>query len=206
MKKIPVLFIGLALLSSVISCAVSDQGPVYHEPTVDYTQENFYERIEDQQKRINQGIESGELTRKEADMLQDNLDWVKGKYARMEADGIMTRDERDRLDRMLDRNSGMIKDRKHNPAKRLYDSGVEDRIGRQQRRIDQGIASGKLVRREADIVQDNLNEIRKRYAKMQGDGVLTMKEIEKLDKMLDENGKMISRKENNKDKNIKGKH
>jgi hypothetical protein len=33
-----------------------------------------------------------------------------------------------------------------------------------------------------------------------------MKEIEKLDKMLDENGKMISRKENNKDKNIKGKH
>ncbi len=69
--------------------------------------------------------------------------------------------------------------------------------------IDQGIASREFTRHETDIVQDNLNEIRKKYAKMRKDGVLTMQELERLDKMLDENSKMICRKEHNRDYNIK---
>lgn len=203
MKKISVLFIVLGLLSMVASCVVSSQGPVYQERSDHHKQDIFYERIENQQRRINQGIESGELTRKEAGMLQDNLNWIRDKYLRMTADGILTQNEQERLDKMLDKNSEMIRNKKHNPAKQLYDADVQDRIDSQQRRIDQGLASRELNRREADIVQDNLNEIRRRYAKMREDGVLTIKELEKLDKMLDENSKMISRKEHNRDYNIK---
>jgi hypothetical protein len=203
MKNISVLFIVLGLLSIVTSCVASSQGPVYQERYANQKQDIFHERIENQQKRINQGIESGELTRKEAGILQDNLNWIRDKYARMTANGILTQNEQERLDKMLDKNSEMIKNKKHNPARQLYNADVQDRIDSQQRRINQGLASGKLNRHEADIVQDNLNDIRRRYAKMRKDGVLTIKELEKLDKILDENSKMISRKEFNRDYNIK---
>jgi predicted PilT family ATPase len=203
MKNISVLFIVLGLLSIVTSCVASSQGPVYQERYANRKQDIFHERIENQQRRINQGIESGELTRKEARILQDNLNWIRNQYARMTANGILTQNEQERLDKMLDKNSEMIKNKKHNPARQLYDTDVQDRIDSQQRRIHQGLSSGKLTRHEADIVQDNLSEIRRRYAKMRKDGVLTMKELEKLDKMLDENSNMISRKEFNRDYNIK---
>ncbi|MFZ3138875.1 MAG: hypothetical protein WA126_15955 [Thermodesulfovibrionales bacterium] len=203
MKKISVLLIFLGLLSMVASCIVSSQGPVYQERSAHNKQDIFYERIENQQSRINQGIKSGELTRKETGMLQDNLNWIRNKYARMTADGILTQNEQESLDKMLDKNSEMIRNKKHNPAKQLYDADVQERIDRQQRSINQGLASGELNRREADIVHDNLNEIRRRYEKMRKDGVLTIKELERLDKMLDENSKMISRKEHNRDYNIK---
>ena len=203
MRKISGLFIVIGLLSMVASCIVSSQGPVHQERSAYYKQDIFYERIENQQKRINQGIESGELTRKEVGILQDNLNWIKDKYVRMTADGILTQNEQERLSTMLDKNSEMIRNKKHNPARQLYDADVADRIDGQQRRINQGIASGELTRHEADIVQSNLNEIRKRYATMKKDGVLTIKELERLDKMLDENSKMIYRKELNRDYNIK---
>ena len=203
MKKVSVFSLVLALLSLVASCVVSNQGPVYQERPANYQRDIFYERIETQQKRINHGIESGELTRKEAGMLQDNLNWIRNKYARMKADGILTQNEQARLDKMLDQNSEMIKNKTHNPARQLYDTDVQDRIDGQQRRIDQGIASRELTRHEADIVQDNLNEIRKKYAKMRKDGVLTMQELERLDKMLDENSKMIYRKEHNRNYSIR---
>jgi hypothetical protein len=197
MKKISVLFVAVALLSLVASCVMTDRGPVYPEVSDNYQRDIFQERIDTQQKRINYNIESGELTRKEAGMLQDNLNWIRDKYSRMKADGILTQNEQERLDKMLDQNSEMIKNKTHNPARQLYNSDVRDRIESQQKRIDKGIASGELTRHEADIVIGNLNHIRKKYDKMTIDGVLTMKELEKLDKMLDENSKMINRKENN---------
>jgi hypothetical protein len=202
MKKISILIV-IGLLSMVASCAVSSQGPVYQDSSAYNKQDIFYEKIENQQRRINQGIESGELTRKEAGILQDNLNWIRDKYARMTADGILTHNEQERLDKMLDKNSVMIRNKKHNPAKQLYYADVQDRIDSQQRSINQGLASGELNRREADIVLDNLNEIRGRYAKMRKDGILTIKELGKLDKMLDENSKMIYRKVHNRDYNIK---
>lgn len=120
MKKISVLFIVLGLLSLVASCVVSSQGPVYQEDSAYKKQGNFYERIKNQQKRINQGIETGELTRKEAGMLQDNLNWIRDKYARMTADGMLNQKEQKHLEKMLDKNSDMIRDKRHNPVKRVY--------------------------------------------------------------------------------------
>jgi hypothetical protein len=203
MKSVSVFFVVILLLSLTAPAVFAEPKPMYQDRSGNDHHDKFYDRIEKQQKRINQGIESGELTRKEAITLQDNLDSIKDKYTRMKSDGKLNEHERARLDRMLDQNSEMIKDKKHNPAKRLYDADIEDRISNQQKRIDQGTASRELTRREADIVQDNLNEIRRRYSKMRGDGKLSMKEIEKLDGMLDENSKMINRKEHDRDSHIR---
>ena len=77
------------------------------------------ERIEEQQKRIDQGIASGQLTRREADIVQDNLNRIRTVEARMKEDGNLSPSERKRLEHMLDRNSKMIYKEKHNPIKRI---------------------------------------------------------------------------------------
>jgi hypothetical protein len=76
-------------------------------------------RIEEQQKRIDQGIASGQLAPREADIVQDNLNRIKAAEARMKADGTLTPRERARLEHMLDRNSKMIYREKHNPIRRI---------------------------------------------------------------------------------------
>jgi uncharacterized tellurite resistance protein B-like protein len=162
---------------------------------------DFHERIRDQQERINQGIRSGELTEEEADILQDNLDRIRERYSRMKADGKLTAAEQDRLDRMLDQNSQMIYNKKHNPVWHIYhgehESHFSERIRSQQERINQGIRSGELTRSEADILQDNLDRIKARYSRMKADGKLTAEERERMDRMLDRNSRMIRDKKNN---------
>jgi hypothetical protein len=203
MKHLSVYFVVILLFSLAAPVVFAEQGQTYQDRSGNYGHDKVFDRFEKQQKRINQGIKSGELTRKEAEILQANLDSIKDKYTRMKSDGRLTEHELERLTRMLDENSEMIKDKKHNPAKRLYDDNIESRIDNQQKRIDRGIKSGELTRREADIVQDNLNEIRRRYSKMRRDGVLTMKESEKLERLLDENSRMITREKHNKDVDIR---
>jgi hypothetical protein len=203
MKRLSLFFIVFLLLSPAAVSVFAGQGPMHNTGSEGHRNDKFLERIENQQRRINQGVRSGELTRKEAAVLQDNLEWIKGNYTRMKSDNMLTLRERARLDKMLDENGEMIRNKKHNPAKRLYDAAIEDRIRDEQKRIDQGIASRKLTRHEADIVQDNLTEIRRRYSRMRRDGSLTAKEIEKLDRMLDENSRMITQKEHNRKYDIR---
>lgn len=77
-------------------------------------------RIASLQRRIDQGIISGELTRDEARILQDNLNYIQREEARLKGDRSPTNEERERLHRMLDQNSDIIFDKKNNPVKRFY--------------------------------------------------------------------------------------
>ena len=145
MKKISALFVVIGLLSVAASCNVSNQGSVYQEGYTYYNQIVFNERMEKQQTRINQGIESGELTNKETKVLQDNLNWIQKRYERMTADRILTKNEQERIEKMLDKNNEMINDKKSNPAKQLYETDIQDRIDSQQSKIYQGISSGEFT-------------------------------------------------------------
>ncbi len=78
------------------------------------------QRIANQQRRIDEGIRSRELTQSEAGMLQDNLNYVLDQTARLKADRSLTNEERERLHKMLDQNSDIIFDKKNNPVKRFY--------------------------------------------------------------------------------------
>lgn len=80
---------------------------------------DFRTRIQDQQKRIDQGVYNKTLTRAEADILQANLNTIRDQFNRMRWDGTLSMRERDRMDDMLDRNSRMIYEKKHNPAVRF---------------------------------------------------------------------------------------
>jgi polyhydroxyalkanoate synthesis regulator phasin len=71
-------------------------------------------RFENQQKRIDNGIKSGLLTKQEAAKLQENLNKAKAKYAELTKDGKFTHAEETKMHELLDRDSQVIEKKKHN--------------------------------------------------------------------------------------------
>ncbi len=218
MRRLLVSVIAIALLLSVTACVQPESRPYYDDSYGPYDRADRYDielRIDNQQRRIDQGISSGELTRREADMLMDNLNWIRNEYTRARRDGRLTQFEIERLSDYLNQNNRMIRDKKNNDIRRVYTPPVappvmppvprqeqsrtdfSDRIDNQQRRIDQGVAKGDLTRREADMLQDNLNHIRDDYNRMKADGTLSSREADRLENDLDTNSRMIHDKRNN---------
>lgn len=73
----------------------------------------FEQRDANQQKRIEQGIESGELTEKEAERLQRGADRIERAEDRAEADGHVGKVEQRHIRRMQNRESRKIRRNKH---------------------------------------------------------------------------------------------
>jgi hypothetical protein len=78
------------------------------------------QRVQNQQRRIDQGIRSGNLTREEARILRSNLEYIIEKSKGAIKDGVITDGERRRLNAMLDQNSYMIQDKKTNPIRQSW--------------------------------------------------------------------------------------
>jgi hypothetical protein len=70
-----------------------------------------YDReVADQQRAIDRGIASGKLTHHEAGIVQDNLNHIKGRLDQFRGnDGRLDRREKEKLERMLQRNDRMIR-------------------------------------------------------------------------------------------------
>ncbi|NLI28870.1 MAG: hypothetical protein GX423_02210 [Nitrospiraceae bacterium] len=71
------------------------------------------QRQANQQKRIDQGIQSGQLTEKEAKKLNKQQERISKKEARMKADGNLTKKERAKLKKEQDKASKKIYQEKH---------------------------------------------------------------------------------------------
>jgi len=71
------------------------------------------QRMQNQQQRIDQGINSGQLTPKEAGRLQAREAKIKQDEARMKSDGQLTAKERKKLNKELDNASDRIYKQKH---------------------------------------------------------------------------------------------
>jgi hypothetical protein len=101
MRKIAGLFIAAVFVIGVSAVAMAGPRGINH-------------REYREQQRINQGIRSGELTRREADRLEANMARIRTdeRFARMTGGGISPR-ERARLERELNRESRGIYRQKH---------------------------------------------------------------------------------------------
>ena len=220
------------------------------------------QRLTNQQKRIDDGVKSKQLTQAEAKILRDNLNYVKQEEARLKADGKLNAKESERLDKLLEQNGSMIRDKKANPVKAMAPAPaptaapakpadvstapapapaaaaasllakpvaastapapakpaavstapvpgaakVEERFERQEKRIADGVKSGKLTQAEASALRDNLSYIKAEEARLKADGRLDNNERRRLDKMLDQNSNMIENKKNNPVKVLKDSH
>lgn len=92
--------LALALLWTASACASNET------PRADTRQER-------QEARIEQGVASGELTRREANRLEARQEHIDNVEERAKADGVVTRRERVQLEVKQDRNSRAIARQKH---------------------------------------------------------------------------------------------
>ncbi len=198
MKRYLVAAVQVILLISLVACLEPAKRPFYEGI-------DLQSRIDNQQRRIDEDISLGELARPEAEIVQENLNWIKQEYARAKYDGRISGEEWNRIEQYLDQNSKMITEKKDNPVKRLFSSpyqppqviSIQDRISNQQQRIDRGIATGELTLREAEIIQGNLTWIKGEYAKMKAEKSLTDLELKQIGDMLEQNSNMIYNKKHN---------
>jgi lipopolysaccharide export LptBFGC system permease protein LptF len=81
-------------------------------PVQPFSRPEITHRFENQQKRIDQGVTSGALTKQEAGTLQENLSKAKAKHAELTKDGKFTAAEEEKMHDMLNKDSKMIDSKK----------------------------------------------------------------------------------------------
>jgi septal ring factor EnvC (AmiA/AmiB activator) len=79
---------------------------------------NIDQRVAEMHQRIDQGVQSGQITRPEEQRLRRELDKIRADEAKMKSDGRLTKREVDRLNRELDRLQKDIYLEKHDRQKR----------------------------------------------------------------------------------------
>ena len=107
-------------------------------------------REENQQQRIGNGIESGQLTSGEAARLERKESAINKEEQRMKSDGNLSAAERAKLTRQQNAMSRRVYAQKHDAQTQNINpkSEVGQRQRNQQERIAQGVKSGELNARE----------------------------------------------------------
>jgi hypothetical protein len=207
--------VGWVILVAVIFVAASSS-QTFSQALQD---KDIEQRFTNQTNRVAEGVKSKQLTQEEAKILQDNLSSIRQEGVRLQSDGKLTAEERTQLDKMLDQNHQMIKDKKQYPVKAISVPAataatpapakpvvptpavqapeIKEKIAAQQKRIDEGIKSQQLTLNESKILQGNLDQIREEDTSLRADGTLSKEDKADLHEMLEENDKMIKDKKNN---------
>jgi len=135
------------------------------------------QRNVNQQERIEQGLQSGQLSTKEAGQLergQQNIDRVESKDLK---NGSISPAEQSRLNAMENHQSNAIYDDKHNAVKGNADSQSSQRMQadvqrnvNQQQRIANGINNGSLTNREAGSLERGQAHVDRKEANAAANG------------------------------------
>jgi uncharacterized membrane protein YebE (DUF533 family) len=154
-----------------------------------------------QHNRIAEGVQSGELTRKEAKELRTDQKDIRGQIKDAKADGVVTTDERQAIRQAQNAASKDIYQSKHDAQDRGATPRVDARQANQRERIGNGMASGELTAKEtADLVAGR-QEIRQAERTAKADGVVTAPERQQLQGMLNDYSKDIFEAKHNKKRN-----
>lgn len=73
-----------------------------------------------QQKMLNHGLQTNNLTQGEADILKANIENIKKEEQRLQAENKLTAEQQARLFKLLDANEAMIRNKQSNPVKSLF--------------------------------------------------------------------------------------
>ncbi len=158
------------------------------------TGSDFDAKIKEQQKLIDDAVAKKTLSKDEAKTAEENLKRIKEKKEAVTKDGKVTEREQGNLQNMLHRNNKMITDKKKNPVRPFTGPEITHRFQNQQERIDEGIKSGALTKKEAEKLQENLAKAKAKYAELNKDGKFTPEEEEKMQDILDRDAKAIREK------------
>lgn len=168
----------------------------------------FDTRQTNQETRIQQGIDSGSITEKEANKLEKQQNRINNVEEKFESDGVLTPKEKFRMEKTLDKSSRQIYKEKHDPQTQYgimpnnfqpkdRFSGINAREYRQRHRIENGIGSGQLTRGEARVLGKEQGRIRAEEARFKNDGNFTMRERAKVQHDLNHSSNHVWRAKHN---------
>jgi hypothetical protein len=145
--------------------------------TAAQAQQTAVQRDVNQQERIQQGLQSGQLSTKEASQLEHEQAHVDKMESNALKNGNMSQQERNRINAAQNRVSQDISRDKHNGVVGNPNSASSQRMQadvqrniNQEQRIKQGLASGSLTNREAGRLENGQAHVDRREARAGADG------------------------------------
>jgi hypothetical protein len=158
------------------------------------------QRKENQQQRIGEGVESGQLTAGETRNLETKEAAINKEEKNMKADGNFTPAERARIQRQQNRLSNQIYRDKHNArVQPTPTTEVGARKEMQQKRIGEGIENGSLTAGEAAHLENKEVKLNKETTAMRAanGGTLTPGEKAKVNRQQNRLSNQIYNKKHN---------
>jgi hypothetical protein len=138
---------------------------------------DFVERNINQQQRIEQGLQSGQLNTREAARLEKQEGKVENMEARAMRDGSVSQNEARKIDHAQDQLSRNIYQEKHDAQRGNPNSASSQRMQQdvqrninQQQRIEQGLNSGQLTQREAGRLEHREAQVNRMQGRAGADG------------------------------------
>jgi len=162
------------------------------------------QRDVNQQKRIEQGLQSGQLTTKEAGQLEQGEARIEKMEQRAEADGKLTDAEKRRIEQAQNKESQQIYQDKHNAQIGNPNSASSQRMQadvqrnvNQQQRIEQGIQSGQLTNREVGNLEKGQANVNRKEARAGASGHISAAEQHNIQAAENHQSKKIRREKHN---------
>jgi len=197
-STLKISFLSTAL--AILALPVVAQNPA---PSAPVTGQTIQERKENQQDRIGQGVQSGQLTAGEAANLEKKESSINQEERDMRKldNGKLTNADKATLNQQQNQMSKQIYQDKHNSAVQNTDpkSEVGKRAENQQDRIGQGIQSGQLTAGEAAHLENNEAKINKevRNDRAANGGKLTPQERKQVNRQQNRMSRQIYRDKHN---------
>ena len=167
---------------SVSAMAVA-MGVLFSATAFAQTAGSEVQRDINQQKRIEQGLQSGQLTTQEASKLEREESKVEKMESKALKDGQLNAKEKNRIERAQNQVSKDIYREKHdvqtgNPnsvSSQRMQADVQRNINQQQR-IKQGIQSGELTNKEVGKLEHGQSKVNRSEARAGADGQIAAAE------------------------------
>ena len=173
-KLLSASLLATALIAGLAAAPVMAQGTF--TPGVDQSQQVIGARIQ-------QGMQSGHITPSEARDLYARDRDISNREARYKSDGNVTPQERQQLRADMSALSAEVERRiadRSVVGQTGSTPGVDNREFQISQRIDEGVRTGRISRREAARLQSRGRQIERHEAAFKSDGVVTQQERRQL--------------------------
>lgn len=197
MKITKIILSGTALIAFAMPAAFAQS-----TATTTETPQTIQQRKDNQQQRIGNGIQSGQLTAGETKNLENKEAGLnkEERTMRSEDNGHLTADDRAKLNNQQNHLSNKIYDDKHNAATQHEGTGeIGQRKENQQDRIAQGVKSGQLTPGETAKLEKQQQGINRETAAMReaNGGKLTKADRKAVNQQQNQASKNIYNKKHN---------
>jgi|SRR5579872_374021 len=204
MKSIKITFLS-AVLAAFAFPALAQNTPPAQSTNASQppTGQTVNQRKENQQDRIGQGVQSGQLTAGEATNLEKNEQGINKEEhnMRQENGGTLTSADKQKINQQQNALSNQIYNDKHNAAKQTTNptSEVGKRAENQQDRIAQGVNSGQLTAGETKNLEHNEGRINQEVHndRAANGGKLTQQERQQVNRQQNKMSRQIYKDKHN---------